>query len=346
MPHWGRALGRWVYSLAGECDRCPACGSEDLFDLDLHVLRRPIAGRRIGFFSGCDECGLVFRNPPPTVEELCHFYSPDGEWGAPRASEAHEAPRTKGGGRGGAWVRFFDPIHGELDVTRPPAGARVLDFGCGDGKMLDLLQDCGWETFGIETALDVAFRRHHRLDSIPIEPMFDVVIAHHVLEHVTNPFDVLCQLGAASQPGGYLLVSVPRLDTLHVHRDYKYVLNGTAHVTAYTWPCLAFLLRRAGWSPVAPPPDRVPESAGRVTVARLRVVARREETAEQPVAPRGNDARAVIREYYRGESRPVFERLGFMRLAARRAERSRQQGVRARKAAKRRARDSSANARS
>jgi SAM-dependent methyltransferase len=323
--------------LPGECDRCPACGSSALFDLDLHVLRKPIEGRRTAFISGCDGCGLVFRNPQPTARELTEFYSPAGEWGAPRANDERKLVQSKPrGNQGGSWARIFDPIGSALDVTSPPAGARVLDFGCGDGRLLDLLQDCGWETFGIETAVDTAFRRHRRLEAIPGEATFDLVVAHHVLEHVTNPLDVLRQLAAACRPGGHLLVSVPRLDTLPIHRDYKYVLNGTVHVTAYTWPCLQGLLARSGWTPVAPPPERVSKGGGRTTAARLRVIARRDDRAAQPADSAGNDARTAIRDYYRvGDSRGVFERLGFLRIAARRAEARRQRAVRARKAANR-----------
>jgi len=129
---------------------------------------------------------------------------------------------------------------------------------------------------------------------------------------------------------------VPRLDTLPVHGDYKYVLNGRAHVTAYTWACLRGLLARSGWSPVAPPPARIGKGGGRHTAARLRVLARRvEEALAVPAAP-GRDARAAIRLYHeRSGARPVLHRLGLLRLAARRSEAARRREIMARKAAKR-----------
>jgi SAM-dependent methyltransferase len=293
-----------------------------LFDLDLFMLRRAVDGQRTGFISGCDECGLVFSNPLPSDEELAQFYSPAGEWGAPRAApvtEAQEAVEQRGKSR--SWTRMFEPILDVVDVTAPPSGARVLDFGCGDGALLNHLRDCGWDTWGIEPAVDHAFRRHNRLREIPDEPMFDLVIANHVLEHVTNPLALLQQFAAACRLGGHLVVSVPRLDTLPVHRDYKYVINGRAHVMAYTWACLKGLLARAGWEPVATPPDRISKGGGRQTVARLRVVARRVDgPLAMPAAP-ADEARAAVRGYHSEvASRPRLERLGLWRLAARQAE--------------------------
>jgi SAM-dependent methyltransferase len=202
--------------------------------------------------------------------------------------------------------------------------------------MLDALQDSGWHTWGIETATDAAFARHARLYQVPVGPAFDLIVCHHVLEHLANPLALLRQFAAAARPGGFLLVSVPRLDTLPLHRDYRYVINGRAHVTAYTWTCLRGLLARAGWEPVSAPPDRVSKGGGRTTSSRLRVIARRSDRVlEVPASPR-DDARAAVQRYQSGvPGRTLFERLGWYRAAARQAEALRRRAALARRAARR-----------
>jgi len=320
-----------IYRAPRESERCPACGSPRLYELDLLSLRHPIEGSRTGFVSGCDECGLVFSNPPPTPEEQDRFYSPEGEWGAPRKELEARAPEPEDR-RGKSWSWPFEAIRGELSVIAPPPGAKVLDFGCADGKLLDALQDCGWQTWGIESAVDTAFARHRRLDAIPNAPTFDLVVANHVFEHVTNPLELLRELAGACRIGGYLYVGVPRFDTLPDHRDYKYVINGRAHVTAYTWPCLQGLLARAGWQPVAQPPDRVSKGRGRQTSARLRVLARRVAERVEPMPSPASAARAAMSRYHAAiQGRPLVERLGLFRLAARRAEARRRETIRLRK---------------
>jgi SAM-dependent methyltransferase len=217
----------------------------------------------------------------------------------------------------------------------PPPGAKVLDFGCGMGKLLDALQARGWETWGIEPALEQPFRRHRRLDVVPDEPTFDLIVANHVLEHVPDPLRLLRQFARAARPGGYLFVGVPRFDTLPVHRDYKYVINGRAHVMAFTWPCLQGLLARAGWAPVAPPRDLVKKGGGRTTTARLQVIARRAEAPPAPPPVPAEAARAAMRQYHvETLGRPLIERLGFFRVAARRAEARRRRAKLIRKSAK------------
>jgi SAM-dependent methyltransferase len=329
-----RALQRLIYRAPGERDDCPACGSPALHDFDV----LPLRGGRTGFVCGCDECGLVFSNPLPTAAELEEFYSTTGSWAGDRQhldDHGDHAPL------GRSWTRLFDGMRTTLDVAMPPVGASVLDFGCGEGTMLDALQSCGWQTWGIETASDRAFARHRRLQVIPDAPTFDLVLALHVLEHVPSPLQLLRKLAAACRIGGHLLVAVPRLDALSAHRDYRYVLNGRAHIMAYTGRCLEALLVRSGWETVGSPLDYargkpLDVARGRPQqqmTRRIRVLARRTDTPAGDAHVSAEVARAAIAGYYAQEDvRPLAARLGLIRLAARRADAERRRAKAARKA--------------
>lgn len=329
---WRRIAGSLIYRAPEERDDCPACASPRLVDLDLLPLRRPRHGRYVGFVELCEDCGLVFSNPLPSADDLKEFYRPGGEWRSAAAGATEPAPAEP---RGLSWSKPFDPIRGELRVTKPPKGASVLDFGCGRGKLLDAFQDFGWDTAGIEPAGDEAFRRHRRLETIPDEPTFDLIVANHVLEHTADPLGLLRQFAKACRMSGFVFISVPRFDTLPVHRDYTYVINGRAHITAYTWSCLKGLLVRAGFEAVAEPPARVTKGRGKTTTSRLRVIARRvESSASLAVAPAAS-ARAAMKQYQADvPDRPALERYGLYRLAARRTDARRRREVLARKSAK------------
>lgn len=237
----GDRLG-WHYTAPDERTSCPVCGSREIEHL--HPL--PLVGRqgkRTGFATGCHACGVVFANPMPSSAALAQMYSPDGEWGRSRQQHDREAsPHSR------YVVRLLDGLRPAFRLDRPAAGSAVLDFGCGSGELLDLLQDFGWQTYGIEPAEKHAFSRHLELEAIPREPMFRLAIAHHVLEHVSDPLPLLRALHGSLEPGGLLLVSVPRLDTLPRHRDFHYCINARAHILAYTRDCMATLLGVAGFA--------------------------------------------------------------------------------------------------
>jgi SAM-dependent methyltransferase len=178
---------------------------------------------------------------------LHEYYAPDGGWQASRTPKgAAPQTKTKGGALGTLAVldRYFA-------ASRPAPGARVLDFGCGTGTWLNSFQDHGWDTFGVEPSSDAAFARHQRLSTIPSEPQFDLVIAYHVLEHLPRPLDALRQLSRAMRPHAHCFVSVPRLDTLAVHRQVDYCLHPRNHIVGFTEACLRGLLARASLGVVA-----------------------------------------------------------------------------------------------
>ena len=192
----------------------------------------------------CPRCGLFFAHPQPSPEQLEAYYAPDGDWRAGRSSSETTDAQVKGKGKAGRAVLAA------LDTLLPPDSRTVFDFGCGTGSWLNMFQDDGWTTFGLEPSSDAAFVRHQRLQQIPAEERFDLAIAYHVLEHLPRPLDTLIELAGSVKPGGCCFVSVPRLDRVMEHRDTRYCLYPPHHIVSFTEACLCGLFARAGFEVV------------------------------------------------------------------------------------------------
>jgi SAM-dependent methyltransferase len=232
-----------------EASGCPACGSARIELLDAFKIARDAQRRRVAFLTGCHDCGLLFANPLPTPEQLQQHYAVNGAWAATRKTRGMGPPKPAAA-RDPRDV-LLEALAPYAPICSPPRAAKVLDFGCGDGKFLDRLQRSGWETYGIEPSTTAAFARHHRLDVPPQDATFDLVILHHVLEHVTTPLDILRQLAATLREGGVMFIGVPRLDTLPQHRDFKYCIDGRHHLICLSDTCLRGLLARVGMTIIA-----------------------------------------------------------------------------------------------
>lgn len=244
---------------------CPAClGSH------LQVVEQWPTGPEHRALA-CRDCGLLFVHPQPSQKALDAYYSPAGRWQKTRAVAAATHAQVSTKGAAPALMAILDRY---FAASRPVAGARVLDFGCGTGTWLNSFQDCGWDTFGIEPSTDAAFVRHRRLDAIPAGPEFDLAIVYHVLEHLPHPLDTLRQISQAIRPDGHCLVSVPRLDTLGAHGKVKYCLRPHKHIVAFTEACLRGLLARAGLAVVATMHE-LDDAFTEGTPLRLRVLARK-----------------------------------------------------------------------
>src|SRR4051794_9333262 len=136
-----------------------------------------------------------------------------------------------------------------LDGVRLPAGARVLDAGCGSGRTLDELARLG-EAHGMElNPAGVAAARargHHvlegRVEAIPYEDAsFDLVTCLDVIEH-TDDVVALRELRRVTRPGGHLVVTVPAHPRLWARHDE---VNG--HRRRYTRRTLRRAAEAAGW---------------------------------------------------------------------------------------------------
>jgi SAM-dependent methyltransferase len=143
-------------------------------------------------------------------------------------------------------------------------GGALLDFGCGKGVFLNLAAEQGWRTIGIETApkrADFA-RTNYGLDVIPDEysggkiPIgpFDVITLFHVLEHLTDPRELLKTLVDQNlKPDGVLIVEVPRFDSLQsaVAGSAWIHLDPPRHLSHFSTATLARLIRDLGLQVVA-----------------------------------------------------------------------------------------------
>jgi SAM-dependent methyltransferase len=135
------------------------------------------------------------------------------------------------------------------------------------------------------------------------EPQFDLVIAYHVFEHLPRPMDTLRELVAALRPGGYFLVSVPRLDALAVHRDFKYCLHRRNHIVAYTEACLRGLFARADVE-VVEALHHLDERFSKGLPLRLRLLARK-TAATAVVADPAGALKPVIEAYVALRQQPA-----------------------------------------
>jgi 2-polyprenyl-3-methyl-5-hydroxy-6-metoxy-1,4-benzoquinol methylase len=115
-------------------------------------------------------------------------------------------------------------------LAHVPAGARVLDVGCGEGRFAAVLARAQAEVVGIDVAAEPLRRarlRHPELDlrQLPVQgawPLqdasFDVVWAGEVIEHVADTAGWLSELRRVLRSGGVLLLSTPSHGRLRMLR--------------------------------------------------------------------------------------------------------------------------------
>jgi SAM-dependent methyltransferase len=131
---------------------------------------------------------------------------------------------------------------------------RILDVGCGRGQLLSALHRAGFyhlsgvDPFlsGDHEVLPGLWVRKQSIESVP--GSFDLIMLHHVLEHVERQLETLTSCRKRLAPGGKILVRIPTIDCLVTehYRDNAVQLDPPRHLFLHSRISLDLLVRQAG----------------------------------------------------------------------------------------------------
>lgn len=148
----------------------------------------------------------------------------------------------------------------DFDVMYLPykPGGRLLEIGCGSGKLLEFLKSLGWAVQGVdfdpnavsnarnkglEVLLGTLQSQHHSDSS------FDAIVMNHVIEHVHDPQNLLRECHRILRDHGQLTIATPNAQSFG-HRVFKSNWRGLEpprHLHVFTSPALHLLAERAGF---------------------------------------------------------------------------------------------------
>ena len=196
------------YSLTGKPVACPICGTPSRTIISKFDRRFKILPH-----AKCDECALVRHEFMLSDEQLAEYYSEsyrnDYQWVNSGPTSKHIKKR-------------LSEAKSRLNKLQPflKKHPRVLDFGCGSGEFIDLMQDSGALASGFEPGklyssyakdkkgLDV---QNCGWENYECADKLDVVTAFHVFEHLTDPFKAFKKVVSWLNVGGLIYIEVPNM---------------------------------------------------------------------------------------------------------------------------------------
>jgi len=189
-----------------------------------------------------------------------HLQTPDGR---ERLAFGIDPATTKYPLRLARYLALAEFLRSELEQKR---ALRLLDVGCGIGKLRRACPHPGIEFMGIDvrlSSLEVARQNGYAAvlqanlnEGLPFAPAsFDVLVCSHVLEHLPNPERLVQEVLRVLRPGGLFLAGVPMswwwtrwlrihlLPRLVPEKKADVLTANFGHVTFFTLPSLKALLK-------------------------------------------------------------------------------------------------------
>lgn len=124
---------------------------------------------------------------------------------------------------------YFKNVRREILPLLPINSDRIFEVGCGAGDTLKFLKESGKSSWvgGIELFHDAVETARGKVDlvlegsiektDLPFEEnSIDVILCLDVLEHLVDPWTVICRLHTLLKPGGMLICSIPNVRNFRV----------------------------------------------------------------------------------------------------------------------------------
>lgn len=216
-------------------------------------------------FWDCPNCHSATLYPMPSADRLAGFY-PSGYHFVPGSGRSCFKRMV----HAIEYYLFYRPqnrmqlktILGSFSANDGSSPRRVLDLGCGSGIRLSLFKENGFDACGIEFHRETA----RRLETEPgIKVVygdlrelalhfegnsFGLISAFNILEHLVDVQCVLKQCWQLLEPGGWLVGSVPLVDSLQAKllgSRWIVVREAPRHISLPTRLGLSSLISRTGF---------------------------------------------------------------------------------------------------
>ena len=228
--------------LFGPAPKCPYCGATQYRHLgDKFIL---LAAKQ------CDFCRLIFRWPIESEDVTKRYYdrlfkdSWEDTTGIRTEIESGKMEQFIAAKFQGVKYDYYHKLKIVRELTGGTARGKFLDFGCGWGYITFQARELGWDAEGFDVNGEyLTFARENLGITIHTDSEFvtnpahykryDVVFAHHVLEHLVTPRQTLDTLYQLLKPGGWLVLVVPNAAGDAWHHNAAQTL-GQNHISAFT----------------------------------------------------------------------------------------------------------------
>ena len=241
--------------------KCKICGNENQ-NKTYDVPEMMFGYKDVFRYFQCSQCMCLQIEEFPA--DLARYY-PHDYYSYEKKSRKHKLKqfmsslRTRlglSGSRLGRKMAAFVPSEGLYCLSLLPIerNVRILDIGCGAGKLLYTLREAGMERLlGIDpfNLQDITYENGLKIlkkQVGDVDGEWDVVMFHHSFEHMPDPLNTLKTVAGLLAPGGWCVIRIPLVSSFAwQHYGINWVqLDAPRHFFLHSVASLNMLAEQAG----------------------------------------------------------------------------------------------------
>ena len=217
---------------------CPICGKP--------VEKRERA-RHLPRFFLCPHCGGFFTDQKPRIQYEEQYFTEK-----PKRAEKKSvfSPLLDFF----LWLRMrkIRKIMKENTTAGGEGEKRILDYGCGNGKLVAYLRKKGFDVDGYDPEVSAVALAH--MQGLPVfgeipEKQYDLIMFWHCLEHTCEPLKDTRAVSRFLKPDGKILVAVPHGGSWEakIFGESWFCYDWPFHMVHFTPRALSVLLSQSGF---------------------------------------------------------------------------------------------------
>jgi 2-polyprenyl-3-methyl-5-hydroxy-6-metoxy-1,4-benzoquinol methylase len=151
----------------------------------------------------------------------------------------------------------FDHKLESIHFLKPKIDTKILDVGCGNGELLYCLKEIGFiSLLGIDPFIKDTIKYSNQLiilkkevGELPVNNLYDLIMMHHVLEHIPKQLEILQTLRELLNDDGIVLIRIPIADS-YAWEHYKenwVQLDAPRHYFIHSMKSIKKLVEQAGF---------------------------------------------------------------------------------------------------
>ncbi|TDI64833.1 MAG: class I SAM-dependent methyltransferase [Bacteroidetes bacterium] len=226
-------------------ETCPLC--TNTISKPFYLVKDHAISKESFSIVKCSNCSFVYTNPRPTRQDTPRYYESE--------NYVSHTPRSRIFTDKIYYLTRYFMLRRKLNWIHKLLGSRgrVLDYGCGTGSFVSLLQKRKWDAWGVEPndqARSIANDNgtafvFESLEELPWDQC-EVITLWHVLEHVPDLKHTMNELLYRLTKNGLLFIAVPNYVSYDAqyYKEYWAGFDVPRHLSHFTPESMKLLVKK------------------------------------------------------------------------------------------------------